>query len=731
MSMSFYLFPQDASPGPTVVGGKAHALATLAQAGHPVPTTAALPTSLYTSYLGTTGIQSELEALTAKDLSELRWEAIWDHALRIRTLFMNTPLPEHMGAMLLEHIAAVFGTAPLAIRSSSPTEDGAGHAFAGLHESILQVQGESAILQAVRKVWASLWSDQALIYRAELGLEAAQSAMAVCIQPWLDAELSGVAFTRHPTHPERMVVEAVPGQGQALVEGETEPLRFILNRNTLTIVERHLPEGFPEPASFMPDARLLSIARLAQAVEATLGYPIDMEWVLMGQGLSIVQARPITTAPPESSERLWEIEDKRPWYRSLTRSVAALLDLRREVEEELIPAMSAEAGRLLAENLSRLDDTSLAAAIRHRQSRLRYWKDRYWERCIPLAHGVRLLGQVYADAVHPDDPFEFTQLLRGEPLASLARHTSFQELVDHARNDGALRQALQSGNVPSQHPFHEAFSAFVEAHGDLACLRDSCTQSYDDLAIMIANAAASPPPTRKLDTSMHQREELEARFFQAFPQAQQEWAAQVLELARASHRLRDDDNLPLDAMATALHRALRLGKQRLAAQHAGNATFSEVPNMEAVGEHNAEALSRCLEEEACMAPGELPEAGAGDQELELRLDSDIAIFHGDPAGPGMATGPVKRLRGPEDLSSLTPGDILVCQGFTPAMSMAAPMAAAIVEERGGMLIHGAILAREFGLPCVTGVRGAMEALHDGERVTVDGTRGEIRRLDIG
>jgi pyruvate,water dikinase len=83
------------------------------------------------------------------------------------------------------------------------------------------------------------------------------------------------------------------------------------------------------------------------------------------------------------------------------------------------------------------------------------------------------------------------------------------------------------------------------------------------------------------------------------------------------------------------------------------------------------------------------------------------------------------LRTADDLRELRAGDVLVCDAIQPTMSHVVPLAAAIVERRGGMLIHGAIIARELGIPCVNGVRDAILSIADDEVVTVDGYLGIV------
>jgi phosphoenolpyruvate synthase/pyruvate phosphate dikinase len=98
---------------------------------------------------------------------------------------------------------------------------------------------------------------------------------------------------------------------------------------------------------------------------------------------------------------------------------------------------------------------------------------------------------------------------------------------------------------------------------------------------------------------------------------------------------------------------------------------------------------------------------------------------GQPAGPGLASGLARTIRGPADLALFRAGEILVCDAVQPAMTHLVPLAAAVVERRGGMLIHGAIIARELGIPCVNGVANAIERVTNGELLIVDGYLGIV------
>ena len=98
---------------------------------------------------------------------------------------------------------------------------------------------------------------------------------------------------------------------------------------------------------------------------------------------------------------------------------------------------------------------------------------------------------------------------------------------------------------------------------------------------------------------------------------------------------------------------------------------------------------------------------------------------GQPAGPAIATGLTRVVNNTADLFEFERGEVLACDAVDPNMTLVVPLAAAIVERRGGMLIHGAIIAREYGLPCVTGIPEATTRICTGDRLDVDGQLGLV------
>ena len=190
------------------VGGKAYALWQLANGGFDIPDTLCVTSDAYREFISKTGLRERiLLELHRKDFKEMRWEEIWDCATRIRNMFLTQRFPEDLYQDLQNIIERHFQNRAVAVRSSAPDEDDARSSFAGLHESYINLMGAEVIIKHIRLVWASLWSDAALLYRQEIGLDVEKSAMAVVVQETIAGDCSGVAFTRDPNNDQQAVIE--------------------------------------------------------------------------------------------------------------------------------------------------------------------------------------------------------------------------------------------------------------------------------------------------------------------------------------------------------------------------------------------------------------------------------------------------------------------------------------------------------------------------------------------
>ncbi len=704
------------------VGGKGFALSVMARGGLRVPPALCITPGAYQEFVAATGVRETiLLELGRKSFEDMRWEEIWDTSLRIRNAFLNLPLPQSLREKLAAPLEATFSGKDVAVRSSAPGEDSAQTSFAGLHESYIHIRGTDSILEHIRLVWASLWSDRALLYRKELGLDVQKSSMAVVIQEMIDGERSGVAFGRNPLDPAQAVIEAVYGLNQAMVDGTVEPDRWILKRETGEEISHHeakrektlsyAPGGVRlEPLA--PDLRdkpplrpaeIREIFGLTGKAETIFGSPQDMEWTYRRDQLFTLQSRPITTGSSEPG-------DARRWYLTLHRSFENLQALRSKIEEDLIPRMVQEAGEMAQIPLSPLSDRELAGEIERRLEIRKKWDELYKEYCIPFAHGMRLFGQVYNDRVKPENPFEFLDLLGGIDMISVQRNRMMAGLVRRIRKKPRLAASLRRGRKEGMDSgFLRALESFLAKFGDQSWSKARFDRNPKALFTLLMNMAQKASPRR--GPAGKTRKVLERNFFSRFEKDQKEFAAELLDLGRASYRLRDDDNIYLGKIQAQIVSALEEGKKRL--RRKGRSCPPQAEGQD---------VARALRDPRYRFPkGSSP--GIKPEVNKERIRSRQLV--GQPAGPGIAAGKARVISRAEDLFAFQPGEILVCDAIEPNMTFVVPLAAGIVERRGGMLIHGAIIAREYGIPCVTGIPDATSLIPNGTRVTVDGYLGIV------
>jgi pyruvate,water dikinase len=578
----------------------------------------------------------------------------------------------------------------------------------------------------IQLVWASLWSDRALLYRQELSLDIEKSAMGVIVQELVSGERSGVVFGKSPVDDSQAVVEAVHGLNQGMVDGTVEPDRWLLQRKTGIIISHSpakrekamapSPQGIrleslsPEKSDTPPlsEKDINEVYGLARRAEEIFESPQDVEWTFKEKRLFALQSRPITTTTGETSDK------ERSWYLSLKKSFENLRSLREKIEDELIPAMIDEAEKLAGKDPAMLSDTDLSAEILRRSRIHKEWEETYAREFIPFAHGTRLFGQVYNDLIHPADPYEFTNLLGGTQMASVQRNRLLAEMADMIRSDLQLAERLKndvSGGV--DHPFRERLDSFLNAFGDFSFAGTQATRDQEGTIKLLLQMASREPAQQQFRPDDVRR--LNRKFLSRFEGERRTFAEDLLDLARASYQLRDDDNIYLGRIEAHYLAALDEGRRRISRR-----TGLETRRLEM--NEIAKALMDPDYRPVAKTP---PSKASKDRSLKARQ------IVGQPAGPGIGTGNARVIEGASDLFDFRPGEILVCDAIDPNMTFIVPLSAGIVERRGGMLIHGAIIAREYGLPCVTGVPDATDLIHTGQQVTVDGYSDSYRTTGHG
>ncbi|MBT2585085.1 PEP/pyruvate-binding domain-containing protein [Arthrobacter sp. ISL-95] len=329
------------------VGGKAANLGELASAGLPVPPGFCLTTAAYRRALVTTGWEDVLAALKESSASgldasgpDVGWQTaslyaagldqLNELASRARSLVLDAGVPPGIAEAVRSAYEELGDNVPVAVRSSATAEDLPFASFAGQQDTFLNVVGVDAVLEAVSRCWASLWTDRAVSYRTTNGIDHETVALAVVVQEMVDSATAGVMFTANPVTGNRheTVIDASPGLGEAVVSGAVNPDHYVVDTLRGDIVSRALgdrqleiravPGGGterlerrhrtlpddPAPQPCLSNDQVLALATLGREVQRHYGAPQDTEWAIDAAGkLWLTQARPITTLYPQTTRK--------------------------------------------------------------------------------------------------------------------------------------------------------------------------------------------------------------------------------------------------------------------------------------------------------------------------------------------------------------------------------------------------------------------------------------------
>ena len=270
-----------------LVGGKAANLGELVSAGFAVPDGFCVTTPAYARVAESAGIGELLDG--PED----------GLAARARVAILAAPVPDDVAEAVLGTYRALGPDVPVAVRSSATAEDLPAASFAGQQDTYLDVVGADALLDAVRRCWASLWTDRAVSYRRDAGIDHRLVQLAVVVQRMVPAQVAGVLFTADPVtgRRTRSVIDASAGLGEAVVSGAVNPDHVVVDDGAAgaTVVEHRAGDT----ALSVPDSAWLELAALGRRVETHFGAPQDIEWAIDDAGaLWLTQSRPITTLYP-------------------------------------------------------------------------------------------------------------------------------------------------------------------------------------------------------------------------------------------------------------------------------------------------------------------------------------------------------------------------------------------------------------------------------------------------
>ncbi len=306
-------------------GGKGANLGELSAAGFPVPPGFVIGAPAYAAFCEHGGLRERIEE-RLRGVDEEDTAALERAAAEVRLMVEEEPVPAWLSTSIRDAYAQLAGEdhrVAVAVRSSATAEDTESASFAGMNETILNVCGADAVLEAVRRCWSSLFGARTVYYRAKRGFGQADMDIAVVIQLQVVASRAGVMFTIDPASgaTDKLVIEGAFGLGESVVSGSVSPDRYVVSKERLRIerrevrrkelaieteagggtATRELDQEEGERA-VLDDEEVRRIAELGLRIEAHYGAPQDTEWAIEGSGVIwMLQSRPVTASGGEGA----------------------------------------------------------------------------------------------------------------------------------------------------------------------------------------------------------------------------------------------------------------------------------------------------------------------------------------------------------------------------------------------------------------------------------------------
>ena len=720
----------------------------------------------------------------------------------------------------------------VAVRSSAIGEDAADASFAGQHETVLDVGGVDAIVDALLECWRSVSSERAAAYRKQRGI-AGTPRIAVLVQLMVPADASAIAFSADPVSGARevVVVNAARGLGDAIASGTITPDSYTVRKGDLAITSRS--NGGDGAA--IPDDDIAAIARLAIQLETVMGGPVDIECALREGELHLLQCRPITTVAeefpvrwddPEDAKLTWTREDahfdrvfaplstefirygvdygirkrmssigfpllfrchafngrfyesERPLVAEdripaeLTRAVtlrrALARTLRLQWEDELLPELLGHYAWMRGLSIERMAGLAAAEAWLEMWRRVR----RIWTIHFIVTGSaypvMEELAQAYEQLLGMNGS-EALAITQGQAPTLQRLERDLHALAQTVCRLPAVAAAIVGGerSVPSLArlegggEFAREVETFLGVHGDIGQENfDLESPAWrDDPAKLIAALAQrlrseGEHPDTRVARVRARASEIADRARARLAERPEDLARfdEILAAAMSAGPLTEEHNYWIDRLSHAHVRRIvhamgaRLVREGVLASvdetfllyvpEVADALRAPEPlgDLVARRRHELARWRRMRAPKTIGAPPGAPGAVTPGVALD-RVDLSYTVTQDDPyalkgvaASAGVARGPARLVTGDSDFSKMRAGDILVCRSSTVSWVPLFTIAAAVVTEVGGSLSHAAVVAREFGVPCVVATSVALSTLTDGEPLEVDGSTGIVRRL---
>lgn len=837
-----------------LVGNKCYSLKRLLDAGVKVPAGFCITTEAFTHTLNVSGFNRIIQD-TFGEFSRKHYKKIDEIANKIQEQFDSVKIPNSVEKDINEAYDNLNITNRdhehvfVSIRSSATAEDLHKDSFAGLYLSVLNIKGIDNILQAIKKVWLSLYTKQAIYYYLYKGYDISKTEMAVIIQHLVPANCSGVLFTSSISgKKDEMLINSIWGLGEPLVSGKLNSDYFQINKNNFKIINAHVeeksyslicnPSGGVKTTSVpkkerkrqsLTNDQIIILARIGGNLEKYFEYELNIEWTFLNNDFYFLQARPITTLhstnplPPfpikwqnekdkniiwtrgngvparfvdpvsplsfdlvkiilancwdEAMGRLplpngvmnvefrlfnyylyWNIDLDQPPKLSpkfLVFLYKLFISLRTGIEEwkEYLPTYLSKLNEL---KKVKLDNASLNDLNNQLHNIMNLFYEYFvWE--VYLGETVDAFFGIFLDVVSKlsgESKLLVSKLVQGVDSRTQEMTKKLWQLVRAAKQNNHIKDFIMSeqgvekiinNDIPKEFfPFKEEYNQFLKEYGHRSPKADWFFPNWND----------DPSPIIKyIKDHLEIGEINEENIFEKRINEQQKIKSYIYKSIKKNpfkrpifnwfiktatrwtpmredrqHYVKYSSQLLRNTLKEIENRYIKLGLLTetneiffLTLDEIQDIIKSRVTLDKSKIQNKIKTRknkwSNCFE---LIPPPRI--TGIKDKN---HVVTNKRTIKGNPVSSGIVIGIARVIKNLRDANNFSYGEILVTPETGPEWIVLFSLAKAIVTDYGMPLSHSALLAREFGIPGVSGTKVATGIIHTGDKILVDGDSGIV------
>lgn len=611
------------------------------------------------------------------------------YSRRMQKKIMNVRIPDFLKDKIMDNLFFSINSKEYIIRSSAVLEDSINYSWAGILDSYKTFKKDKVIYY-LKKCWASYFSERAMIYKKNNGI-LNFSDMGVVVQEFVNGDFSGTLFTSHPESKKSIFyIETIKGNGENLVSGKINPEKISVSKKNLKILEGN---------DFLPEKLLNELISIGRELEEFFNLPQDIEWSYFNKQVFFIQSRPIVGMSNKKSNKNYmkkfkgfklafvHDEYSSPPFYSHMLSQAYL-----GYKIAYTNILSKSVFYIHEESLKQMEDFGMILFF-----------DKF--RIINIINDAKNLYEKWEAFVN-ENKFNIFNLNLKELYNILKKHIEFKtKFVSYYKYSEKMFVRGVEKYLYDRKNFSESQINLFETYlaGNNVIIEDKkINQLLDNVKLMTKE-------------KYFLRECLNNSIIFDLPILNR-----IAKLLEWPHYL--IECLTLDEIEE-----LCLENKRNEAIYLRNATRRHKGYLRIYDGTSLEKINDFYEFDLLKLNNEKHENMFSDNDLSEELGIIQGIVEGKvvvfPYTFYNDFGSI-----PKKIKKMRKGNILIARSTGPELIGACKKASAIITEEGGMTSHAALIAREFNIPCIVGVRGALSKYKDGDYIRVDSINKIISKI---